>query len=265
MSEIHNKPRDRFRKFIEKAIAPEGTLPLVHSTSAFSFYDICEGDELIAEHCEHFEKEIIYLFYGRPSYRTQNSVNSWVGFNHPFVFIFDPKLISDIQAVYPFDTGAFFGNFYSRFFDKKSKIGDFELPAALDSAKKLVATYYDNQNQYMLGHSDGNLNIPLSEFEARGVHELARLPPYLTHDKMDERSSSVEIHADGPLSLPEAVRAMVVPQCHMVQPEVINALERWDVEIIKPYEIFEYHSPGEWIGQIYQLVTQVYRELGYID
>jgi hypothetical protein len=230
--------------------------------------DICDGNHINPILCKHFDEELIYLFYGRPSYRTQKSINSTIGFNYPFVFIFDPKKITGITSVYPFDTGAFFLKLYQKFFDKKSEVWDFELAPDMLSAQKTVGTFYQNSTEYMLGPSKKNIDISLREFEARGVHELARLPPYLSNEveplSRDERSSSIEVQVADAVDIQSAVLGMIVPAPFMNEAEVVDALHRWDVDMIRTYEIFEFHSPDAWISQVYEEVTKAYKELGFM-
>lgn len=266
---MKSKGQKRFREFIENAALTDDVLPLVHTTSAYSFMDICDGDEIRPTECTHFEEELIYLFYGRPSYRTQKSINSTIGFNYPFVFIFDPQRITDIVSVFPFDSGAFFFELYTKFFDKNSKVYDFELPPDLASANRTVNAFYQSHEEYMRGPSRKNIEIASRDFEARGVHELARLPPYLSNEEedvaRDERSSSIEIQTNSPIDIKSAIFGIVVPSPFLNEPDVVEALDRWDVQMIRTYEVFEFHSPGTWIAQIYQEIRDAYVELGFLN
>lgn len=264
-----SKGRQRFRSFLEKSQTNGDLLPLVHTTSAYSFMDIAEGEFIKTKRCRHFDEELIYLFYGRPSYRTQNSINSSMGFNYPFVFIFKPEAISNIRAVYPFDTGAFFLKLYEKFFDKSSQSGDFELEPTMKSAEKVVSSFYSSNSNYMQGPSRKNVDIPITNFEARGVHELSRMPPFLSSEEeaiaRDERSSSVEIQIGDPIDIREAILGIIVPSPFMNEDEVLEALRRWEVSTIRSYEIFDFHSPGSWIPQIYGEVVKMYTEFGFLD
>lgn len=265
---MQSKGQVRFRDFIEQAALTNEVLPLVHTTSAYSFMDICDEDELRPTQCKHFEEDLIYLFYGRPSYRTQKSINSTIGFNYPFVFIFDPEKIANIVAVYPFDTGAFFYELYSKFFDKNANVYDFELPPTLQSANQTVNSFYLNHSEYMHGPSKKNVDISRKDFEARGVQELSRLPPYLSNEEediaRDERSSSIEVQVDSPIDIRSAILGIVVPAPFLNEAEVVEALDRWNVGMVRSYEIFEFHSPGTWIAQIYQEICDAYIELGFL-
>lgn len=131
------KADGRFRAYIEKQEANPSLLPLVHTTSAYSFRDMYEDDTIDPKMCRHFNEELIYLFYGRPAYRTEKAEFTDLEFNWPIVFIFDPRMIEGIKRVLPFDTGAFCLNLYNRFFAKNAQMEDFELPGSQGSVAQI--------------------------------------------------------------------------------------------------------------------------------
>jgi hypothetical protein len=99
---------NRLKKFIDEQEVRTRSLPLVHSTNAYCFADVVSDDFIRPEFCDHFQQNIVYLFYGRPAYRSENAEFTDLSFSWPIVFVFDPEKIKDIKAVFPFDTGAFF-------------------------------------------------------------------------------------------------------------------------------------------------------------
>src|SRR5689334_8316114 len=104
---IEKSQSGRFERFINAETELADILPVVHTTPAFSFADICKGDIIEPDYCKVFERKLLYLFFGRPAYRVEDSVDSELEFNWPIIFIFDPEQIGAIEAIYPFDTGAF--------------------------------------------------------------------------------------------------------------------------------------------------------------
>lgn len=100
----------------------------------FSFRDICEDNYLNTESCRFFNKDLVYVFFGRPAYRIQDAADTSLEFNWPIIFIFDPNKIDGLSAVYPFDTGAFYSELYKGFFSNRSRVEDYELPGVVESA-----------------------------------------------------------------------------------------------------------------------------------
>jgi hypothetical protein len=252
----------RLRKFISLQSATDGHLPLVHITRAYSFDEILQGDTLEPGDCEIFNEKLIYLFYGRPAYRAKEGNNARLEFEWPIVFVFDPEKLAFIKRVFPFDTGAFAQKLYTEFFDKRSELSDFALEPSIESAKKFVATFYQSNNEYYQGGSKKNVEIPLRQFEAQGVHELARLPGL--QGARDERSSAIELQISQAISFKDALIAIVLPSPYLDDPEILSALNRWNVKEVHSYTTLHNMSGEAWVGEIYAIVYRLYKRLGFI-
>lgn len=260
-------PASRLKLFLGDGPVSASPLPLAHTTNAYNFRDICGGDKLTPSHCKFANEKILYLFYGRPAYRTHETPISSVEFSWPIVFIFDPTRIGKIRAIYPFDTGAFFLKLYSEFFDERSSVEDFKMPGDLGEASRLVDFFYGDNRSYFTGNAARNVEIPHFEFEAGGVHNLSRLPGAGSRatGARDDRSSAFEVRVSDSIEFRGSIRGIVLPQPYLQNKLVLSALERWDVPIKKYYEIFDNVSGEVWVGQIYALVRDIYKELGFLD
>lgn len=270
-SEMTNKASGRFLKFIDGQEEKEDVLPLTHTTSAYSFSELCGGESIDPSVCKYFKEELIYLFYGRPAYRTEKAEFTDLEFNWPIVFIFDPKKITKIKRIYPFDTGAFHLGLYSRFFSKLSVVDNFQLPGSLSYAAKVAGTFYTNNKEYIYGRSKKNIDIPHFNFEAQGMQKLSQEPSYssrVSEDGVtrDERSSSIEVQISTSIDIKEATLDIIIPQRYLEMPEVIEALTRWGLakENVHYYETMAFHEQGGWLPQIYNTVVAVYKKHGFI-
>lgn len=227
------------------------------------------GDNLNPSYCKLFKENLIYLFYGRPAYRAKEGNNARLEFEWPIVFIFDPEKINSVKRAFPFDTGAFDLKLYEDFFAKESKLTDFALTPSLDSAKKLVSTLYVDHAEYYHGYSRKNVELPSRQFEIQGLYELARLPGLQgdrsDHKTRDERSSAIEFQTPGPISFKEALIAIILPEPYLSDSEIVKALERWNVQSVKSYPTLHNMTGEAWVGQIYQIVHALYKELGFLD
>ncbi|MBY6059140.1 hypothetical protein [Leisingera daeponensis] len=257
---------------LDEEDASESRLPLVHTTSLYSFEDLCSEDRIDPTHCQHFNEKLLYLFYGRPAYRTETAEFNDLSFNWPIVFVLDPSKIDDLKAVYPFDTGAFYLGLYRRFFSKKSEAEDFKLPGSLEYAEKLVDAFYSNKEEYLRGRSTKNTNIPLFNFEAEGIQKLSREPSFtsrISEDQVtrDERSSSIEIQTENSIDIADATLAIVLPSAILDEPMVVDALDRWGLakEAVRYYDVQGFHGTDSWLGQIYAQISIVYRDHGFLD
>ena len=262
-------PNDRFRKFIARRTETSDLVPLIHTAPAFSFADITEGDNIEPRECKYFHKDLIYMFYGRPAMRTQVSELSRLRYSWPISFVIDPNASIPITSAYPFDTGAFFNDFYRGIFSDDTDVKDFELTGGVDSARKLVGIFYGDSQTYLTSPSTKNdVGYSDFDFEAQGVHELAKRPPYSitqsTDKRPDERSTSIELQTESSLRIQDVALGIVLPQQFMRLTPVIDALARWNIPNVETYKVLEFHESGLWIGQLYQAVYRVYEKLGYI-
>jgi hypothetical protein len=232
------KASGRLGTFISSQTPIAGLLPLVHITRAYVFDIILDGDSLEPKPCDVFKEDLIYLFYGRPAYRAKDGNNARLQFEWPIIFVFDPTKVRDIKRIYPFDTGAFELRLYAEFFDKDSQLSDFEMNTSFESVQKMVGAFYIDNNEYYLGETRRNVEMGNRQFEAQGLHELARLPgvqgtKLLPDRTRDERSSAIEVQVSKTISLKDALIAVVLPQPYLGDSEVTSALHRWGVT--KPY------------------------------
>jgi hypothetical protein len=257
----------RFGEFIRGQIPATGKLPLIHISRGYDFDGIVRGDFLTPQLCEIFKEKLTYLFYGRPAYRAKDGNNARMEFEWPIIFILDPDRIPDIYRIFPFDTGAFTLGLYKEFFDSKTEIMDFVLDPSIDSAQRLVNTFYLDHEEYYCGYSRKNVELPLRQFEMQGVFELCRLPGVqdgaLDTLRRDERSSAIEIQVAEPIDLRESLLAIVLPAPYMGDPVTQAALGRWGVTEVHDYPTLHNMGGEAWVGQVYEIVRQVFKRLGF--
>lgn len=257
----------RLNGFIKLQSAAAGVLPLTHVTRAYNFDDMVADDALEPRYCSLFKEPLLYLFYGRPAYRAKDGNNARMEFEWPIVFIFDPSKVGAIRRVFPFDTGAFDLQLYKEFFSRDSILSDFSLDPDIDSARKVVGTLYVDHKEYYEGGTRKNVEIPPRNFELQGVHEMCRLPGVQGGGAgwiRDERSSAIELQLDHEIELKGALLAIILPAPYLNDPEITEALTRWDTKKIQTYATLHNMSGEAWVGQIYLITRNLYEDLGYL-
>lgn len=111
-----------------------------------------------------------------------------------------------------------------------------------------------------------NVAIGLRQFEAQGVHELARLPGVQgSKGGRDERSSAIEIQIGQDMSLVSTMLALILPMPYLDDHDVAAAIKRWKVRRIETYSTLHNTSGDVWVGQIYEITHKLLREMGYLD
>lgn len=260
---------DRFSKFIRKNFNSNlPLLPLIHTTTGYRFAEILPGDELHPVYCQNFDEEMIYLFYGRPAYKSKDSVNTHLYFNWPIVFVFDSEKISNIIRIYPFDTGAFKNGIYKEFFHQDSCLEDFELDGDIKNAATLVDIFYSKLYTYYNGRTDKNVDLDLMDFEAQGILELARVPSQFRDGdeiRRDERSSTIEVQIGEKLQLSQNLLAIILPQSLSDHESVVEALDRWKPKELSFYDPVNNLSSESISGEIYGIIRGIYEKYGVLD
>jgi len=253
--------KSSLQNFIECSEPMEGEMPFIHVTNGYNFKKILTGDLLKQSRCPVFKEDILYLFYGRPSYKTKYQYNERLAYDWPIVFLFEYKAVERfVSSMFPFDSGAFENERYRHFFDSKTTIDEFRVSRGKHNVRRIVSSFYSSNYEYFCGASRKNVEIPLDEFEISGVHELARVPnrPDVNHEiDYDERSSSIEILLKQPIPLKRKIQAIIIPQKLLDIESWQRRINDWEPNIIKSYSVIENLSPEAFAGMIYRIVEDL--------
>lgn len=127
-------------------------LPLMHSCECFDARNILTAQELEARFCNVFKERLLYFYYGKPSYPVGEKVKAFrTDLEYlPVCFIVDLQKVL-IHKVYPFDSGAFFGNVYEDFLHRHMTIDDFELSNDEEGIKSYLSFMFGNNENYFDG------------------------------------------------------------------------------------------------------------------
>lgn len=227
-----------FQRYISECEAATPLLPLIHATDAYSFRKIIETSVLSAAPCRVFKgKEILYCFYGRPSYRPNQNVGSTrLTAFFPVAFILRASALTEIDAVFPFDTGAFEAGVMDQFLYRRAsyddtensgmRVWDFTVPPDIESCARIVTRFYGGNREYIFSQPSNQVdNLPLS-FEVECYkYILKEGSPRIA----DERIHSIEIQSSKAINLSSNnVLAVGLPQS-LLDDEMIarRILEKW--------------------------------------
>ncbi|MCB1478466.1 MAG: hypothetical protein KDJ62_06265 [Rhodobiaceae bacterium] len=262
-----SEPKTRFRDVICAESAKSKVLPLVHITDGYNLFDIIKPKKLTAYHCDVFDKNLIYMFYGKPAYRKRYFGTNKNSSMLPCVFIFDVNAIKDdVYAVYPFDTGAFDGGVYGDFFHRRMKLIDFSLNPNINSARQLVDYFYTSEIDYILGRSTKNLNIEAPNFEVESYYDLARHPtlfPDKSKINPDERGSAIEIQFNKDIEMKGKLLGCILPISFFENREIRETLDIIKPKYIKPYIVIENLHNMMLASTIYEKLCEILKEEGF--
>jgi hypothetical protein len=250
-----------FGSFISAQPEVDGTLPATHISDGFGFRAILDCGELRPEPCPVFDNEpLLYLFYGRPSYRVNSQVlASAIDAYAPVCFVLRPSSVDRPRRVFPFDSGAFHAERFSEAMHRKMMRDDFALEPGPSSPRQLISLFFGTNERYMRNEPLEAVTAPGLAFEVSSYHTLISS----RHENVfDERISAVEIQIDEPLPLAGNVEAVVMPDRFAI-PEVLASLDAAGAVPLL-YDYVARLRPEAFTGNIYQLVRDYYRSRGYL-
>jgi hypothetical protein len=141
-------PDNSLSRYVAAQTPNEPTLPFVHMTDAWVLNRILTSDLLQPRKCPYFNEDLLYLFYGRPSYRPNaKELASSLSFMAPVCFVLRPESLSFIARMFPFDSGAFHNGLFQDFLHPQMTIADFALEPDLQNPARLVNGFFgSNEN-----------------------------------------------------------------------------------------------------------------------
>src|SRR5262245_61130835 len=118
-------------------------LPLVHTTAVEALKGFVKSECVQTRHCSVFKEHLIYLFYGRPAYRSSRGLTpSGLIAYLPICFVFRLNCqVGSLRRVYPFDSGAAYQGFYHPHIAAEDA-RKYELPPMVETAMRIVATFF---------------------------------------------------------------------------------------------------------------------------
>ena len=184
-------------------------LPLIHCTDFFSFREILNSSKLETTLCTVFDKELLYMFYGRPAYRVSSGVNCFTNSAYlPVAFLFEATNLTGIEQIYPFDTGAFNNGIFKSFIHPKSKLQDFELDKNVEQLSSFVEYFYGKNANYYLGRAKEITKHYVNNIELETYYDIIRSTG---NSEIDDRKYTIEISLNQAISLEGVVSNVILP------------------------------------------------------
>ncbi|HVW96125.1 MAG TPA: hypothetical protein VHA56_09175 [Mucilaginibacter sp.] len=240
-------------------------LPVCHSCSAKAFKAILATSIVDATPCKfnNFEK-LLYLFYGKPSYRVNTEGNRpyYYTADFPIVFLFDIDVLTDIHKLYPFDTGGYHNNVYKEFLD--NPLHHFELNPQISQAEKTVSYFFGSNKNYLYTIPKENIasSFPKLGFDIQAYYNL------LQGIKDDDRSCSIELQFQtGIKLLPSVIKYIIVPEVFLDDDYILEKLLN-DFELDRPKNIADYPcyrgATLEYHGILFDRVNKFLKQHDYL-
>lgn len=186
-----------------------------------------------SETCEVFDEEIVYLFYGRPSFKYKVKPGSTTNLApYPVCFVFTPKILHQIKRLYPIDSGALEQKVLDKFiYDKIERI-DFEMEPEGRRISDIILHFHGGNEDY-LNYRINNNNIDPGYFESIAYAEMHKS---FGRDISDERRVTIEAQFDNGIKLTtEVIEAIILPRALLDSIHFRRFVDELDVNV-EPYD-----------------------------
>jgi len=199
-----------FRTLVSTQSAMAEELPLVH-TSRSEFLTSIVASHKIAppEECPVFHEHLVYLFYGRPAYRSTKG--SQPGEERPLCpvcFVFKPHTVSrSICRVFPCDSGALSTNRFTPPLTE-GDLHELELDPVIESARRLVPLLFETNDNYFVGKARGSVSFDVGTPGQRFYQLLIAPGPR----NYDDRRSAIEVQVRDAVSLKDQLLCVMLPR-----------------------------------------------------
>ncbi len=229
-------------------------LPFFHTCDAFFFRSILTEKKLIPTKCNVFENEnLLYLFYGRPAYKSSNLTSSRLNSLLPVSFILRSDFTEKIKRITPFDTGAFQRGLYKDYIHPGMQVDNFFLTPNKEAIKKTISYFFDTNEAYFMGRATNNILYDPIDFEIESYYNLIK---GVAQSAVDDRKATIEVQLECDFRLTfSSVEAVILPQNFLSSKVVEDTIRKELNADIITYESFGIPSPL-YYSQMLELTKQ---------
>lgn len=222
-------------------------LPIMHTCEGFDCESIIEEEQLKPTMCPYLKKELLYFFYGKPSYPIgeKEKHNRTDTLCCPVCFIIDINKIN-IYRVFPFDSGAFKEKMYLQFLHRHMIIDKFEIDNNSDAIRAYVSVVFGNNLNYVLGMA--------KEKEAENTHVNALLKMLSAKGgfDIDERANTIEVICKEPVDVSKDLKGIILPETLLRKKGIEDFITNNKIEY-RTYEVRYLTAPSRYNETVFQL------------
>jgi hypothetical protein len=132
---------ENLRSAVRRHAGSNEELPLVHTSRCEHLPDFMKSHALEPQQCPVFGEKLVYLFYGRPAYKSRIAPGESIALC-PICFVFKPHtLSSDFARIFPCDSCALQGEFFKPTLGS-ADLMNLELDPTIDSIRRYVDLFF---------------------------------------------------------------------------------------------------------------------------
>ena len=247
-----------FRNIVSAQTKLAEELPLVHTTRCENISSFIASDQIDTTYCTTFKESLIYLFYGRPAYRSKKGRRPGEDvLLCPVCFVFRPQTVSKkVCRVYPCDSGALSKNLFKPDLTKED-LQKLELDPRIESARRLVPLLFENNTNYFYGTCRTLISGVSLPTPGHRFHQLLLKEGPVAYD---DRKSAIEVQVKEPISLRNQLLCVILPRVFLGRRAIRQAILRdWGCDAI-PYPTFKGGAPSQYYSVIQVKLAERFEE-----
>jgi hypothetical protein len=232
-------------------------LPLIHTSRCEFLSSIISTGTLEPQPCEVFKESLVYLFYGRPAYRSTKGTKSGEPIALcPVCFVFKPRTVSRaVCRIYPCDSGAVA---HDRLMPEitAADLNGLLVDPQIENARRMVSLLFEQNHRYFLGNAVPGKSFTSGSLEERFYSLLQRPGPA----DYDDRKATIEVQVNHAISVVEQLLCVVLPTEFLEEAIIQDAiLNVWNCDPIT-YATFNGCAPAEYYSVVRQIVMDRFKD-----
>lgn len=226
---------------IDMPVAVHPPLPYFHTCEAIHLPSILANGQLDPRHCDVYDENLLYLFYGKPAYKPAQEKSSGFLYMMPVCFIVrhDAFADTDIQRILAFDSGAF--PLYEDHLHSTMTRRQFEISPSKASINKMLHWFFQNNDSYYRGTAG---TMPTYDPIHFPVESYVSIISTKHKAEADDRKSCFEVQLKNPIPINgSTIEAIILPKHLAESPSVKKMIT--DALKINTISITNYAVPAK--------------------
>lgn len=246
-----------FKAAIDASILKPEELPLIHTSLSEHLPSFAASGAVTPTPCPILKESLVYLFYGRPAYRSSKGTKAGEPIALcPVCFVFKPRTASrEIRFLHPCDTGAVSCDFLMPELSHDD-LADLSLGPAIETARKAVGLLFETNSNYFHGKAIEQKALTPGSLQDRFYQLLRRDGPA----DFDDRKSAIEVAVNQPILLAGQLDFVVLPNAFLedaaVRDTIINV---WNCDPVG-YPTFKGSAPAEYYSVVRNEVAKRFKD-----
>jgi hypothetical protein len=250
--------KKQFSDYIHGAAPIAGQLGLTHVTDCAYLGGLIASGKLEPRDCKVYGEPLVYLFYGRPAYRSNwdEGTTTAIGYARICLILRD-EVAAMAHRILPFDSGGF--PHYSSALHHSLTREDFEVDPK-DHPLKIVGAFYDSLESYWEVKPKHAPSFPITQNVIQSYYDLISGG---LKEEFDDRCGAIEVQVAEAIPLKDRIVALIAPNQTFEDDAVKQLLAESGAEA-RGYRLTRMFNPKEVSGQLLSEVARFLEDQSWL-